>query len=104
MSIFSCDEIGTKGAPGFMHYVMNRGDTTRYFAPVPEDVWAHRIGGYQVCEKWLKDRRERKLDLDDIRTYCRIVTALKLTIDIQEEIKGLYPEIEKPTLSRMAKE
>jgi hypothetical protein len=47
---------------------------------VPEAVWAYRIGSYQVCEKRLKDRRERRLELDDIRTYCRIVTALKLTI------------------------
>ena len=52
-----------------------------------------------MCEKWLKDRRERRLDLDDIRTYCRIVTSLKLTIDIQEEINALYLEIEEQTLS-----
>jgi len=39
------------------------------------------------------------LDLDDIRTYCRIVTALKRTIDIQGEIDNLYPEIEKTLLS-----
>ncbi len=71
---------------------------TQHFAPVPEAVWAYRIGGYQVCEKWLKDRRERRLELDDIRTYCRIVTALKRTIDIQEEINILYPEIEKQIL------
>ena len=71
---------------------------TQHFAPVPETVWTYRIGGYQVCEKWLKDRRERRLELDDIRTYCRIVTALKRTIDIQEEIDILYPEIEKQIL------
>jgi hypothetical protein len=46
-------------------------------------------GGYQVCEKWLKDRQNRPLDLDDIRTCCRIVTALKLTIGIQREIDAL---------------
>lgn len=77
-------------------------NATQYFAPVPEAVWTYRIGGYQVCEKWLKDRRERRLDLDDIRTYCRIVTALKLTIDIQIEIDALYPEIEKALLSLAA--
>jgi len=69
------------------------------FAPVPQDVWEYRVGGYQVCEKWLKDRRERRLDLDDIRTYCRIVTALKLTIDVQREIDALYPEAEDSPLS-----
>jgi hypothetical protein len=75
-------------------------NATQYFAPVPEAVWTYRIGGYQVCEKWLKDRRERRLDLDDIRTYCRIVTALKLTIDIQGDINVLYPAIEERALFR----
>lgn len=54
---------------------------------------------WQVCEKRLKDRRERRLELDDIRTYCRIATALNLTIDIQQEIDALYPEIEKEILT-----
>jgi len=77
-------------------------NATQHFAPVPEAVWTYRIGGYQVCEKWLKDRRERRLELDDIRTYCRIVTALKLTIDLQEEINVLYLEIKKGLLSLAA--
>ena len=68
------------------------------FAPVPKDVWEYRVGGYQVCEKWLKDRRERRLDLDDIRTFCRIVTALQLTIDVQREIDASYSEAENSPL------
>jgi len=71
--------------------------TPRDLAPVPESVWTYRIGGYQVCEKWLKDRRERRLELDDIRTYCRIVTALQKTIDIQEEIDATLPGDRKRT-------
>jgi predicted helicase len=72
---------------------------TQYFAPVPPEVWTYQVGGYQVCEKWLKDRVERRLELDDIRTYCRIVTALKLTIDIQQEIDALYANVESKTIS-----
>jgi hypothetical protein len=30
------------------------------FRSVPEAVWNFHIGGYQVCEKWLKDRKGRK--------------------------------------------
>ena len=67
----------------------------QYFGPVSSDVYAYRIGGYQVCDKWLKDRKERRLDLDDIRTYCRVVTAIEHTIAIQEEIDSLYPEAEE---------
>ncbi len=66
----------------------------QYFAPVPAEVWEYRIGGYQVCEKWLKDRRERRLELEDVRTYCRIITALARTIAVQEEIDALYPAAE----------
>jgi len=29
-----------------------------YFEGIPENVWQYRIGGYQVCNKWLKDRKE----------------------------------------------
>ena len=71
---------------------------SQYFAPVAEFVWTYGIGGYQVCEKWLKDRREWGLELDGIRTYCRIITALEKTIDIRSEIDDLYPEIEKQPL------
>ncbi len=74
-------------------------NATQYFAPVPEPVWSYQIGGYQVCEKWLKDRRERQLKLDDIRTYCRVVTALGRTIDIQGKIDALYPSVEKKALT-----
>ena len=70
----------------------------QYFGPVPPEVWEYQVGGYQVCEKWLKDRRERRLELDDIRTYCRIVTALKLTIEIQAEIDEMYPAVEAETI------
>jgi predicted helicase len=70
-------------------------NATQYFAPVAEAVWSYQVGGYQVCEKWLKDRQERRLELDDIRTYCRVVTALGRTIAIQTEINALYPGVEK---------
>lgn len=51
-----------------------------------------------MCEKWLKDRRERRLELEDIRTYCRIVTALQRTIELQQEVDALYPAAEAETI------
>lgn len=68
---------------------------SQYFAPIPKEVWEYRIGGYQVAEKWLKDRKECILSLDEICTYCRIVTALSLTIDIQNQIDALYSTVEE---------
>ncbi len=67
---------------------------TQYFEPVPLDLWEYQIGGYQVLAKWLKDRRDRVLTLEEIKTYCRVVTAIQRTIALQEEIDALYPEAE----------
>lgn len=72
---------------------------TQYFGPVSPEVYEGQIGGYQVCDKWLKDRKERRLDLDDIRTYCRLVTAIGLTLTIQKRMDSLYWEVEKNLLS-----
>lgn len=59
----------------------------------------YQIGGYQVLDKWLKDRKKRILSTDDIKHYCRVVTALAQTMEIQAEIDKLYPEVEKDTVS-----
>ncbi|MBM3320648.1 MAG: hypothetical protein FJY73_08240, partial [Candidatus Eisenbacteria bacterium] len=53
---------------------------------VREDVWNFHIGGYQVCEKWLKDRKGRTLSKDDIDHYQKIVVALSETIRLMKEI------------------
>jgi len=56
------------------------------FRGVPEAVWNFHIGGYQVCEKWLKDRKGRTLTKDDLAHYQKIVGALSETIRIMKEI------------------
>jgi predicted helicase len=56
------------------------------FRGVPEAVWNFHIGGYQVCEKWLKDRKGRTLFEDDIAHYQKIVVALAETIRLMREI------------------
>ncbi len=59
---------------------------TSGFRGVREDVWDFRIGSYQVCEKWLKDRKGRTLSKDDIAHYQKIVAALSETIRLMAEI------------------
>jgi len=61
-------------------------NTSQRFEGVPEAVWNFHIGGYQVCEKWLKDRKGRTLSNDDIAHYQRIVVALNETIRLMAEI------------------
>ncbi len=67
----------------------------QYFDGISEEVWNYRIGGYQVCEKWLKDRKDRALLLEEIQTYTKIVTALSKTIELQKKIDLLYENVEK---------
>jgi predicted helicase len=65
----------------------------KYFEGVTPEVWNYHIGGYQILRKYLKDRKDRMMD--DAPRYCRIVTALYKTIEIQKQIDNIYPEIEK---------
>jgi len=65
----------------------------KYFECVAPEVWNYHIGGYQILPKYLKDRKGR--NMDDAPRYCRIVTALSKTIEIQEQIDRVYPEVEK---------
>jgi predicted helicase len=58
----------------------------QYFEGITVDVWKFYVGGYQVCQKWLKDRKGRALSFDDIRHYQRTVAALAETIAIMEQI------------------
>jgi len=65
---------------------------TQYFDNVSEAVWQFHIGGYQVCQKWLKDRKGRKLNYDDCNHYLYILAALEQTIDLMAKIDQTIPE------------
>jgi type I restriction-modification system DNA methylase subunit len=66
-----------------------------YFDGISPKIWEYRIGGYQVMEKWLKDRKERKLSLEEIKHYCKIATSIKETLEVQNHIDKIYPDVEK---------
>ena len=70
----------------------------QYFEGISPEVWEYQIGGYQVCEKWLKDRKGKTLSVEDTKHYCKVATALKKTIEIQEKIDSIYPDIEKEAI------
>ena len=65
---------------------------TQYFDNVPPEVWGYHIGGYQVCQKWLKDRKGRQLAYDDLTHYRGIVAALARTIALQAAIDAAIGE------------
>jgi predicted helicase len=68
-----------RGYPRYRDGAVWINDSQR-FTGVSQAVWAMRVGGYQVCEKWLKDRRGRVLSNHEIETYRRLVYALSQTL------------------------
>jgi len=85
------DNIVEKGYPEYVAHAdrPQKGkvhiNKDQYFEGINSDVWEFHVGGYQVCEKWLKDRRKRKLSYEDISHYQKIVVALGETIRLMNE-------------------
>ncbi|MFD2598724.1 type ISP restriction/modification enzyme [Sphingobacterium corticis] len=59
---------------------------TQFFQEVPKVAWDFYIGGYQPAQKWLKDRKERELDFDDVLHYQKIIAALMATDRLMKEV------------------
>jgi len=64
---------------------------TQYFEDILPNIWDFHIGGYQVAQKWLKDRKGRKLSYDERVHYQKITIAIKETIRLMAEIDELIP-------------
>jgi len=62
---------------------------TQYFDQVPDVAWHFYIGGYQPAQKWLKDRKERTLDFEDILHYQKIIVALTETDRLMKAIDDI---------------
>jgi len=54
---------------------------------ISEDVWAYRIGGYQVLDKWFKSHKGETFDLDKFTHIAKVVGALIGTIEVQEGLR-----------------
>jgi len=91
---FTCTEGDCTVDPGHPKYANGKVTINKRgagFTGVPEEVWNFYIGGYQVCHKWLKDRKGRTLSDDDILHYQKIIVALQETIRIMQQIDEAIP-------------
>lgn len=64
---------------------------TQFFGGVSAIAWNFYIGGYQPAQKWLKDRKDRKLTNMDIEHYQKIIISLTETDRIMKEIDKFLP-------------
>ncbi|MFZ2727430.1 MAG: type ISP restriction/modification enzyme [Methylococcaceae bacterium] len=62
---------------------------TQYFDKVSAELWGFYIGGYQVCQKWLKDRKDKVLSYDDLNQYLAILAALEKTQALMIQIDSI---------------
>jgi predicted helicase len=80
----------TKKSPGFVATNETQGkvwiNDEQYFNNVPLVAWEFYIGGYQPAQKWLKDRKSRQLEIEDISHYQKIIVALSETDRLMKEI------------------
>ncbi|MBI5775077.1 MAG: N-6 DNA methylase [Verrucomicrobia bacterium] len=67
-------------------------NASQFFEGITPPVWQFRIGGYQVCEKWLKDRRGRALEHDDLEHYQHTVSALAETRHLMAQVDSLIAD------------
>ncbi len=65
---------------------------TLYFDNVPQVAWEFYIGGYQPAQKWLKDRKGRTLDFEDILHYQKMIVALTETDRLMKEVDKIGVE------------
>ncbi|MEX2277082.1 MAG: type ISP restriction/modification enzyme [Cucumibacter sp.] len=63
---------------------------TRFFKPVPQEVWEFHIGGYQVLDKYLKSRKGRVLTLDEITHVASVADSLAFTIEQMDKLDAAY--------------
>lgn len=71
-----------------------KGIKAEYFEGIAPNVWQFRIGGYQVLDHWLKERKKHKrcLTLEDIEHFQKVVAVLRETIRLMEEIDEVIDE------------
>ena len=62
------------------------------FMGVSPEVWSFHIGSYQVCAKWLKDRKGQTLSEVEITQFQKIVYAISETIQVMKKIDELINE------------
>ena len=57
---------------------------TQYFDNIPLTAWNFYIGGYQPAQKWLKDRKGRMLNFEDIVHYRKMIRVLMETEEVMK--------------------
>ena len=66
---------------------------TNYFEPIPEEIFEFHIGGYKVIDKYLKERKGRNLQIEEIHQVKNIAKILAFTVEKMEELNNITSKI-----------
>ena len=61
----------------------------QFFSHVSDEVWNYWLGGHQIVQKWIKERKGSTLTNNEIDHYCNIVGTIERTISISKQIDDL---------------
>lgn len=56
---------------------------TLYFCEVSEGVWAYKIGGYVVLDKYLKSHKGEDIDY---KHFTKVIQTLHRSLEIEKQI------------------
>jgi predicted helicase len=75
-------------AAGYPKYVEGcvQVNASRDFTSVSPETWAYHVGGHQVCRKWLKDRRGRRIGAAQRHTYRQMLLAVGNTLMWMQDV------------------
>jgi hypothetical protein len=60
-------------------------NASQSFEKVPLAVWSYRVGAYDVCQKWLKDRKGLALHPRHVSQYCEMLARVyEATVTVQQ--------------------
>ena len=68
------------------------GERACAFKGVSQEVWDFVLGGYRVCEKWLKSRKGRRLSREEIDHFLTTVASIEATLLHQAAIDEAIAE------------
>jgi len=73
---------------------------TQYFSGISKSMWEWEVGKNKPIQRWIKNAKDKELDLNETIEFGKICSAVKLTFDKQAEVDKYYEDILKDLMKR----
>ena len=65
----------------------------QFFSGINKEMWELEIGKNKPIQRWIKNVKQKELNLDETIEFSKICTAIKLTFEKQKLVDDMYPEV-----------